>query len=106
MIILGIIQPVIALFVAAILCPLTAAVIIAWALARKSLRQAWDTVMYELVIRKRARVPAGDSVIAKRIGGPGMASNFFYQIKTEQALVALEARMEMDELEAYKVRLS
>jgi len=105
LIILGIIQPVIALFVAAILCPLTAAVIIAWALARKSLRQAWDSVMYQLVIRKRARVPAGDSFIAKRIGGPGMASNFYYQIKTEQALVALEARMEMDELEAYKDQL-
>ena len=35
-----------------------------------------------------------------------MAGNFFYQIKTEQALVALEARMEMDELEAFKEQLA
>ena len=37
---------------------------------------------------QRARVPAGDSFVARRIGGPGMAGNFFYQIKTKQALVA------------------
>ena len=35
-----------------------------------------------------------------------MAGNYYYQIKTEQALVALEARMEMEELEAYKTQLS
>ena len=37
---------------------------------------------------QRARVPAGDSFVARRIGGPCIAGNFFYQIKTEQALVA------------------
>ena len=66
-------------------------------------RRAWDVAMFNLVIRKRARVPAGDSFIVRRVAGPGLASDFFYQIKTEQALVALEARMEMDELQAYKV---
>ena len=50
-------------------------------------------------------MPAGDSFIVRRVAGPGLASDFFYQIKTEQALVALEARMEMDELQAYKVLL-
>lgn len=68
-------------------------------------RHAWDAAMFNLVIRKRARVPAGDSFIVRRVAGPGLASDFFYQIKTEQALVALEARMEMDELQAYKVLL-
>ena len=59
--------------------------------------------MFNAVIRKRARVPAGDSFVCRRVSGPGLASNYFYQIKTEQALVALEARMEIDEIEAYKV---
>ena len=59
--------------------------------------------MFKAIIAKRARVPAGDSFIVKRVAGPGLASNFFYQIKTEQALVALEARMEVAEVEAYKV---
>ena len=61
--------------------------------------------MFNAVIRKRARVPAGDSFVCRRVSGPGLASNYFYQIKTEQALVALEARMEIDEIEAYKVSL-
>ena len=59
--------------------------------------------MFRAIIAKRARVPAGDSFIVRRVAGPGLASNFFYQIKTEQALVALEARMEVAEVEAYKV---
>ena len=59
--------------------------------------------MFKAIIAKRARVPAGDSFIVKRVAGPGLASNFFYQIKTEQALVALEARMESDQLKAFKV---
>ena len=67
------------------------------------LRHAWDVVMFKAIIAKRARVPAGDSFIVKRVAGPGLASNFFYQIKTEQTLVALEARMEVAEVEAYKV---
>ena len=58
--------------------------------------------MFRAIIAKRARVPAGDSFIVRRVAGPGLASNFFYQIKTEQALVALEARMEVAEVEAYK----
>ena len=61
--------------------------------------------MFHAIIKKRARVPAGDSIIARRVVGPGLAKNFFYQIKTEQALVALEARMEMDEISAFKVKL-
>ena len=59
--------------------------------------------MFRAIIAKRAWVPAGDSFIVRRVAGPGLASNFFYQIKTEQALVALEARMEVAEVEAYKV---
>ena len=101
--ILGLLQPLVCCLVAAVFCPLLAGLITALALTRRALRLGWDTVIFHAVIKKRARVPAGDSFVAKRISGPGLASNYFYQIKTEQALVALEARMEMDEIEAYKV---
>ena len=101
----GILQPTLCLL-GLLLSPLGAATIAAWAVTRAALRRAWDAAMFQLVISKRARVPAGDSFIARRVGGPGMATNFYYQIKTEQALVALEARMEMDELEAYKEQVS
>jgi hypothetical protein len=33
------------------------------------------------VIKKRARVPAGDSFVVRRIAGPGLASNYFYQVR-------------------------
>ena len=104
--ILGLLQPLVCCLVAAVFCPLLAGLITALALTRRALRLGWDTVIFHAVIKKRARVPAGDSFVAKRISGPGLASNYFYQIKTEQALVALEARMEMDEIEAYKVNIS
>ena len=101
--VLGLLQPLLCCLVATLLCPLLAGLITGLALTRRGLRLAWDSLMFHAIIKKRARVPAGDSFVAKRIGGPGMASNYFYQIKTEQALVALEARMEIDEIEAFKV---
>ena len=64
----GILQPALCT-IGLLLCPIGTAFIGAWAVARKSLRHAWDTAMFELVIRKRARVPAGDSFVARRIGG-------------------------------------
>lgn len=105
-IILGIFQPFLCLLISFILCPLAASAISLWALIKKGFRCVWDSAMFRFVISVRARVPANDSFVAKRTSGPGMASNFFYQIKTEQALVALEAKMEMAELEAYKEQLS
>lgn len=38
----------------------------------------------------------------KRIAGPGLASDYYFQISPEQALAAFEAKMELDELAAYQ----
>lgn len=54
------------------------------------------------MIKKRGRVPASDSFVVKRIAGPGLASDYYYQITPEQALAAFEAKMEWDELAAYQ----
>ena len=48
-------------------------------------------------------MPVVDSFAAKRVAGPGMASNYYYQITTEQALAALETAMDLDRLLAYHV---
>ena len=48
-------------------------------------------------------MPLGDGFLARRIAGPGLAGAYFYQIRTEQALFALETKMELDQLRAYKV---
>ena len=49
-------------------------------LMRRSCRGLWDTFMYQAVIKSRARVPARDSFVARRIAGPGLASNYFLQV--------------------------
>lgn len=38
----------------------------------------------------------------KRIAGPGLASDYYFQVSPEQALAAFEAKMEWDELAAYQ----
>ena len=47
---------------------------------RKCCRKVWDTVIYFLVLKPRAKVPSHDTFIAVRISGPGLASNYFYQV--------------------------
>jgi len=47
-------------------------------------------------------VPASDSIAVKRIAGPGLALDYYFIIRPEQALAALEAKMELDELQAYQ----
>ena len=62
-----------------------------------------NDTMLQLLVSKRARVPLGDGFLARRTAGPGLAGAYFYQIRTEQALFALETKMELDQLRAYKV---
>ncbi|XP_062594006.1 uncharacterized protein LOC134255480 isoform X1 [Saccostrea cucullata] len=100
--IMGCIQPVAALLTGSLFCPLAALGVAVFALARRSGRGIWDTMMYFLVIRSRGRVPISDSFVARRIAGPGLAANYFFQIKPEQALAALESKMELDELDVWR----
>lgn len=52
-------------------------------------RLLWDSAAFHLIIKKRGRVPASDSFVVKRIAGPGLASNFFYQVCYRQNLTIL-----------------
>ncbi len=99
----GILQPITCSLVAFVLCPLGAACVASYAAVRLACREVWDAAMFAIVLKRAARVPAAESFLARRVAGPGLASNYFYQIRPEQALVALETRMELEELETYKV---
>ncbi|XP_022314520.2 uncharacterized protein LOC111119021 isoform X2 [Crassostrea virginica] len=103
--IMGLAQPIVALITGSLLCPLAALGISVFALAKRLGRGFWDTMMYFLVIRSRGRVPVSDGFVARRIAGPGLAANYFFQIKPEQALAALESKMELDELEVWRKNL-
>ncbi|CAL1542802.1 unnamed protein product [Lymnaea stagnalis] len=98
----GILQPLSAFSVGALLCPLASFTVFLAGVFRFCLRNFWDTAMFHVIIKTRGRVPAGDGFVARRIAGPGLASNYFFQIRPEQALAAMEARVEHDELEAWK----
>lgn len=65
----------------------------------------WDYVTYHVFIKKYGRVPATDSFAVRRVEGPGLNANYFFLIKPEQALAAFEAKMELDELQAYQKAL-
>lgn len=102
----GFIQPISALLFGSIGCPIASLGIAIFGLCRRNLRGFWDTVMYYIVIKPRARVPINDSFVAKRISGPGLASNYFYQIEPEQALAAFESKLEREELDAWKMEIT
>lgn len=48
---------------------------------RRAFRALWDAFMFHAVIKKRGRIPGSDGFTVKRIAGPGLASNFYYQVK-------------------------
>lgn len=98
----GLLQPVAALLVAVFVCPLISFSILSVGVCRYGMRLVWDSLVFHLLIKKRGRIPACDSLVVKRIAGPGLASNYYYQIRPEQALAAFEAKMELDELSAYQ----
>ncbi|XP_034935076.1 uncharacterized protein [Chelonus insularis] len=98
----GCLQPIAALIVAVFICPIISFLILTVAVIRYWIRVMWDTAMFHLVIKSRGRVPASDSFVVKRIAGPGLASDYYYQIRPEQALAAFEAKLELDELLAFQ----
>ncbi|KAG7173436.1 hypothetical protein Hamer_G023461, partial [Homarus americanus] len=102
LIVLGVLQAIFSFLTATLMCPILAAVVLVYGLIRRGLRHMWDAVMFHAVIKKRGRIPASDSFLVKRIAGPGLHNNFYYQISCEQALASFESRLEMDELAVYQ----
>lgn len=98
----GCLQPFAAVIVATFICPTASVVVLLVGAARYSLRLLWDSLTFHLFIKKCGRVPASDSFAVKRIAGPGLALDYYFVIKPEQALAAFEAKMELDELQAYQ----
>ena len=63
---LGLLQPLVALLTAALVCPFAAAIVVAYAAARRVVRAGWDAAMFHCVIKKRGRVPASDRLFAQQ----------------------------------------
>ena len=84
-----------------LLMPVISVITVLLACVRRSSRYMWDLFIYVVVIKPRARVPVTDTFVARRISGPGLATDYYYQINPSQALIKLEYDLERKELELY-----
>eukprot|EP00931_Biecheleriopsis_adriatica_P040170 TRINITY_DN22997_c0_g1_i1.p1 TRINITY_DN22997_c0_g1~~TRINITY_DN22997_c0_g1_i1.p1 ORF type:complete len:1035 (-),score=210.26 TRINITY_DN22997_c0_g1_i1:133-3177(-) len=62
----------------------------------------YDAVIFHLIIRRCARVPADDSFTARRISGPGISASFYFHVSPAIALAALQQQLELTELKLYE----
>jgi hypothetical protein len=97
----AILVPIISLITAILICPILSFLIAVFALIRNVLRKTWDSLMYFVILKKLARIPSEDTFVARRTAGPGLASKYFYQMKPEQALAALEVYIELEIIRSY-----
>ncbi|KAL1473617.1 hypothetical protein MTO96_038575, partial [Rhipicephalus appendiculatus] len=99
--VLGLLQPIAAAIIALVLCPIAAGFILLVAVFRWAAVRCWDALLFHGVIKRRARVPVGDSWMVTRVAGPGLSQDHLYQINPEQALTAFLAKVELEQLSIY-----
>ncbi|RVE45926.1 hypothetical protein evm_009399 [Chilo suppressalis] len=99
--ILGLLQPVVALIVAVVLCPLCALILLVGGVSWWGLRGVWEWATWRAVIARAARVPAHDSAFCRRVNGPGLHTRTYYQITCAQAVAAVVARAELEVLSTW-----
>ncbi|KPJ08334.1 hypothetical protein RR48_13073 [Papilio machaon] len=95
---LGVLQPLAALLVAVVLCPLGALLLLVGGVSWWAARGVWEAAAWRAVIVRAARVPAHDSAFCRRVAGPGLHTRACYQITAAQALAAVCARAELEAL--------
>ncbi|KAI8435623.1 hypothetical protein MSG28_003890 [Choristoneura fumiferana] len=91
----GFLQPVAALVVAVVVCPVFALLLLVGGVSWWGLRALWEAVAWRALIRRMARVPAHDSAFCRRVDGPGLRSRTHYQLTCAQAVAAVAARGEL-----------
>lgn len=61
--------------------PLLAGVISAFGAAKWTLHSLYDRLIYYVVLRRLAKVPAINTFVARRIAGPGLSSTIYFQVR-------------------------
>jgi len=72
------------------------------AILHRCTRGLYDKILYQLIVKRFARIPAHNSFLARRIAGPGLAAEYFYQVSSPEVLAALESLIEQNELKVYR----
>lgn len=50
----------------------------------------------------RARIPEGDTFLCRMTHGPGMSGKYFVPLTTDEALLGLQATLEVEEMRHYR----
>ncbi|MBP7843841.1 MAG: hypothetical protein KA116_03435 [Proteobacteria bacterium] len=73
-----------------------------WAAAQWAGLKAKDVVIRGALLNSSfLKVPTDDTWLARRISGPGLESNYYYQIKPDLALIVLQLQLEQTELRLF-----
>ena len=76
-----------------ILAPIRTIFIIAYSLLTQAFRRSLDKIMMT-IFTHMGRTPSRDSVIAKKISGPGMSKDFFMSINEEDVYILIQSKLE------------
>lgn len=71
---------------------------------RKIVRSGYDAITRKLVLRPFGNVPYRDNRVFTRISGPGLSSEFYFQLRPEISVLGLQATLERDMLAEYTNR--
>lgn len=69
------------------------------------LRHGYDYLVYNLILKHKAKIPIDDGFLVRRIAGPGLSSDYFYLINYDFALVMVQYELESMEMESYKQQM-
>ena len=70
------------------------------------LKNIWDWLLLNLIIRPFARVPSSNSCYASRISGPGISRDFYNSIESRHLSLLVIAHLEKIELEQLKIEVN
>ena len=97
----GVFGSILSIITGTLICPVLSVLVTCFGIVRYLYRKTQDCCMLNCLLKGLGRVPAINSFIARRIAGPGLASEHLFQIRPEQALAALEIFIETQILNAY-----
>ncbi|CAF0727699.1 unnamed protein product [Didymodactylos carnosus] len=97
----GICQPVLAVL-AVLASPVISFLVLIYSVLHRCTRGLYDKIMFHTVIKRFARIPVQDTFLAMRVAGPGLASQYFYQVAPPEVLAVFEAFIEQEELKTYR----
>ncbi len=77
------------------------AVVAAGSVVLLVLRALWDGTVFHLVLARRGREPATDSIVARKVRGAEVTESLIAKLPADLALVIIQAELERLELEIY-----